>query len=187
MGVEVAGIHTGGRVQFRPVRFGPAASAGDSRRDRDIETLWRSDFEHLKTKLGEPNELLKVEYAIPVGAVPVLLVQVRRACEAGLPRGLVLMDAGYSVSTELRASIAALGLTYVAGILPHTTVWTSGAEPLPAKRRSGCGRPTKLFRRDAKHQPISVKELALNLPSRGWRKVIWREGSAAPLSSRACA
>jgi SRSO17 transposase len=101
-----------------------------------------------------------------------------------VPRGVVLIDAGYGASTELRRSITALGLTYVAGILPNTTVWTSDAEPLPAKRWSGRGRPTKLMRRDAKQQPISVKELALNLTSSAWRKVTWREGAAAPLSSR---
>jgi hypothetical protein len=32
----------------------------------------------------------------------------------------VLMDAGYGCNTELRSSISALGLTYVAGILPNT-------------------------------------------------------------------
>jgi hypothetical protein len=49
---------------------------------------------------------------------------------AGLPGGVVLMDAGYGASTELRSSIAAFGLTYVAGILPNTTVWEKGEEPL---------------------------------------------------------
>ena len=29
------------------------------------------------------------------------------------------------------------------------------------------------MRRDAKHQPISVKELSLNLPASTWRKVTW--------------
>ena len=114
----------------------------------------------------------------------IALEQVHWAYDAGLQRGAVLMDAGYGANTELRASITALDLTYVAGILPHTTVWPPGVEPLPPKRWSGHGRPTKLIRRDAKHQPVSVKNLALNLPSSSWRKVIWREGSAAPLSSR---
>src|SRR5262249_57035957 len=75
-------------------------------------------------------------------------------------------------------------LTYVAGILPNTSVWEEGEEPLPPKQSSGRGRPPKLTRRDAKHQPSSVKELALNLPASTWRKVTWREGAAAPLSSR---
>jgi hypothetical protein len=33
------------------------------------------------------------------------------------------MDAGYGVDTDLRTSITALGLSYVAGIQSHTTVW----------------------------------------------------------------
>src|SRR5262245_39192277 len=44
----------------------------------------------------------------------IALEQIRWACEAGLPRGVVLMDAGYGASTELRWSITALDLTYVA-------------------------------------------------------------------------
>jgi SRSO17 transposase len=114
----------------------------------------------------------------------IALEQVRWACAAGLQRGVVLMDAGYGASTDLRSSISALNLAYVAGIGPLTAVWAAGVEPLPPKRWSGRGRPAKLLRRDAKHQPISVKRLALKLPSSAWRKVTWREGVAAPLSSR---
>jgi SRSO17 transposase len=138
---------------------------------------WAEDGER-RRKAGVPDAITFESKA------DIALGQVRWACETGLPRGVVLMDAGYGASTELRGSIAALGLTYVAGILPNTTVWSLGAEPLPAKRWSGRGRPTKLMRRDAKHQPISVKQLALELPSSAWRKVTWREGAAAPLSSR---
>src|SRR6202045_5277623 len=86
----------------------------------------------------------------------IALEQVRWAHEAGLPRGVVLMDAGYGASTDLRAHITGLGLMYVAGILPNTTVWEEGEAPLPPKKSSGRGRPAKLMRRDAKHQPISV-------------------------------
>src|SRR5579863_9819458 len=53
----------------------------------------------------------------------IALEQVRKACEAGLPHGVVLMDAGYGANTDLRTQITALGLTYVAGILPQATVW----------------------------------------------------------------
>ena len=34
------------------------------------------------------------------------------------------------------------------------------------------------------HQPVSVKELALGLPKRAWRRIEWREGAAERLSSR---
>jgi SRSO17 transposase len=58
---------------------------------------------------------------------------VRWACEADLRRGVVLMDAGYGASTDLRTDITGLGLTYIAGILPNTTVWEKGEEPLRPK------------------------------------------------------
>jgi len=114
----------------------------------------------------------------------IALEQITAACAAGLPRGVVLMDAGYGNNSELRADITALGLAYVAGILSTTTVWAPGTGPLPAKKWSGIGRPPTLLRRDGKHQPICVKELALGLSKRAWRVVKWREGSAEWLSSR---
>jgi len=137
-----------------------------------------ADDEERRRKAGVPDDIefkTKPEIA---------LEQVRWALEAGLPPGVVLMDAGYGASTDLRQSIAALELPYVAGIGPQTTVWAPGEEPLPPKKWSGQGRPPKLVRRDGKHKPISVKELALNLPASAWRKVTWREGAAAPLCSR---
>jgi hypothetical protein len=33
------------------------------------------------------------------------------------------MDAGYGANTDLRTDTATLGLTYVAGVLPNTSVW----------------------------------------------------------------
>jgi SRSO17 transposase len=110
--------------------------------------------------------------------------QIHEAYEAGLPRGVVLMDAGYGANTELRTDIAALGLSYVAGIMPNSTVWIPGTAPLHAKTWSGRGRPPKLIRRDRHHQPVSVKKLALSMPARAWRTIPWREGSAEQLTSR---
>ena len=114
----------------------------------------------------------------------IALEQLRWACAAGIPRGVALMDAGYGADTDLRATITTLGLSYVAGIMPNTSVWAPGKAPLPAKNWSGQGRPPKLIRRDAKHRPISVKALARGLPPRAWRTIEWREGTAVRLSSR---
>ena len=138
---------------------------------------WALDGER-RRKAGVPREVaFKTKPQIA-------LAQIRFACEAGLPRGVVLMDAGYGANTELRADIAALGLTYVAGILPNTTVWAKGMAPLRPKTWSGRGRPPKSIRRDRNHQPVSVKDLALGLPAKAWRTIAWREGSAEQLSSR---
>jgi len=138
---------------------------------------WEPDRERRK-KAGVPEEIsFKTKPQIA-------LEQIDAACRAGLPRGVVLMDAGYGANTELRTTIAGLGLTYVAGILPNTTVWAPGTAPLRPKTWSGQGRPPKLIRRDRNHQPISVKQLALSLPAKAWRTIAWREGSADELSSR---
>ena len=131
-----------------------------------------------RRKAGVPNEIrFKTKPRIA-------LEQLRWACAAGLPRGVVLIDAGYGADTDLRAGITALELTYVAGIMPQTSVWAPGTRPLAAKTWSGRGRPPKLIRRDAGHRPISVKALARGLPAGAWRTIEWREGTSMRLSSR---
>ena len=138
---------------------------------------WANDRERLG-KAGVPEDIgFKTKHEIA-------LDQLRWACAAGLPRGVVLMDAGYGNNSDLRADITALELIYVAGIQSNTTVWAPGKAPLPAKKWSGRGRPPKLLRRDAKHRPVSVKNLALGLPKHAWRTIEWREGTAERLSSR---
>ena len=46
------------------------------------------------------------------------------------------------------------------------------------------GRPRVRVVRDADHQPISVSDLARNLPPNSYRTVTWREGTNAMLRSR---
>lgn len=138
---------------------------------------WAEDKKR-RTNAGVPKEItFKTKPEIALG-------QIEAACKAGLPRGVVLMDAGYGCNTDLRTSISELDLTYVAGILPNTAVWKSGTGPLPPKKWSGRGQPPKRLRRDPNHQPVLVKELALGLPKQAWRTIKWREGSADRLSGR---
>src|SRR3954453_10998151 len=114
----------------------------------------------------------------------IALEQIRAACAAGLPHGVVLMDAGYGSNTGLREEIGTLGLSYVAGIPPQTSVWPPGTAPLPPLPWSGRGRRPKLMRRDSEHQPVSVKALARGLPAASWQTIAWREASAGALTSR---
>jgi SRSO17 transposase len=107
----------------------------------------------------------------------IALDQIRWACEAGLPRGVVLMDAGYGVDATLRMGLSDLGLTYVAGVLPNTLAWKPGTRPEP-----GEGAPKKGRRGDS--DILSLKEIALALPKKTWRTVEWREGTCDALSSR---
>lgn len=142
-----------------------------------LPRAWTDDRARLR-KAGVPDDIgLQTKHEIA-------LDQLRFACAEGLPRGVVLMDAGYGNNTGLRADVTALELTYVAGILSNTTVWAPGTGPLPAKTWSGRGRPPKLLRRDADHRPVTVKQLALELPEHAWRTIAWREGTNERLSSR---
>jgi SRSO17 transposase len=97
----------------------------------------------------------------------IALGQIRAAVAAGIPRGTVLMDAVYGVDSRLRSAITALGLGYIAGIQPNTSV-------LPA------GHPPGRSRRDAR----PAKTLARSLPAAAFSTVTWREGSADWLASR---
>jgi SRSO17 transposase len=106
------------------------------------------------------------------------LDQIKWACEAGLPRGVVLGDAGYGNDSQLRTEITNLGLSYVLGIQPSTLMWPSGRGP---KRR---GKPLNNTGRRDEPDLVSAKELALGLSKRVWRTIRWREGSAEWLSSR---
>ena len=137
---------------------------------------WAADPARRK-KAGVPEEVTfrtKPEIALD---------QIRAALEAGAPPGVVLMDAGYGADTSPRSALAGL-LAYVAGVQPHTSVWTR-ANPSPAVRPwSGRGRPTSRMVRDPDHQPQSVEGLALSLPAEAWEMISWREGSADLLISR---
>jgi SRSO17 transposase len=143
-----------------------------------LPETWALDAARRK-KVGVPDQIgfqTKIEIALD---------QIRAACAAGLPRGVVLMDAGYGNHSDLRAALTALKLSYVAGILSNTTVWAPGTGPLPPKPYvPGRGRPTKQLRRDADHQPIKVKDLAFSLPAKAWRTITWREGTNMSLKSR---
>ena len=114
----------------------------------------------------------------------IALGQIRQAVEDGIPPAPVLADAGYGHDSHFRSAVSALGLDYVLGIQSATTVWKPGTGPLPPKAWTGRGRPPQLLRRDKKHQPVSVRELALTLPAKTWKSVSWREGAASTLRSR---
>jgi SRSO17 transposase len=114
----------------------------------------------------------------------IALEQVRQAVADGVPRGVVVTDAGYGNDTGFRDGITALSLPYVAGIQGSTTLWAPGTAPLPAKSWSGKGRPPTRLRRDARHQPLAAAKLAAALPAEAWRRVTWREGMGGTLGSR---
>jgi SRSO17 transposase len=114
----------------------------------------------------------------------IALGQVRAALEKGVPRGLVLSDAGYGNDTDFRPGLTELGLLYMVGVQSSTSLWPPGQGPLPPKPWTGTGRPPKLMRRDKEHQPVAALEVAKSLAEQAWRTIAWREGTNAVLSSR---
>lgn len=143
-----------------------------------LPEAWAEDEERRK-QAGVPKEIrfqTKLEIA---------LEQIRAAVEREIPTAPVLADAAYGNDTAFREGITDLGLSYMLGIMSSTTVWKPGQQPLPRLARGkGPGRPPTRLRRDEQHAPVSVKELALSLPARVWKKVSWREGTRGSLTSR---
>jgi SRSO17 transposase len=114
----------------------------------------------------------------------IALTQIKAAVTAGVPLGVVLADAAYGDETGWRDEITALGMPYMVGVRPATTVWAFGIEPLPPKPWRGQGPKPKLLRNGPGHAPVSVGDVATRLPADVWQKVVWREGTNAALSSR---
>jgi SRSO17 transposase len=90
-----------------------------------------------------------------------------------LPRGVVIIDAGYGVQAKFRSEISALDLKYVAGVKTTNTVWAPNTFASPNSRRG-----------HKEGTPISVEKLALALPKSSWRTIRWRDGTNEVLSSR---
>jgi SRSO17 transposase len=130
---------------------------------------WAND-EARRTKAGVPED---IEFKTKP---QIALEQIKWACEAGLPRGVVIIDAGYGVEAKFRSEISALKLKYVAGVKTTNTVWVPDtvASPKPANSRRG----------HKESAPISVEKLALALPKSSWRTIRWRDGTNDVLSSR---
>ena len=95
----------------------------------------------------------------------IALDQLRAACAAGVPRGVVLKDSSYGSNSALRAGVSELGLRYVVGIIPTIKVQA-------------------VLRRGKLGKRMSVKRLARRLPKQAWQTITWREGTNNVLRSR---
>ena len=129
-----------------------------------LPEAWATDAER-RAKAGVPETVtFKTKPQIA-------LDQLAWACDAGLPRGVVLADAGYGAEAKFRSGISALQLRYVAGIKSTTNVWAPGTSALPPPAYSGRGRRPIRPQHDDANRPVSVERLALSLPKSRWRKI----------------
>ena len=142
-----------------------------------LPEIWADDAER-RRQAGVPEQIrfqTKPEIA---------LAQIRQAVQDEVTPAPVLADAAYGIDSKFRTGLTELGLPYVVGVQSSTSVWAPGKGPLPAKPWSGQGRPPRLLRRNKDHQPLSVRELALSLPSTAWKTITWRMGTRQSLQSR---
>lgn len=132
---------------------------------------WINDMDR-RTKAGIPLDTVfktKPEIALDL---------IRATQAAGIPCGTVLADAGYGNDSKFRDGLTALGLPYVVGIQTNLLLWKADGV-LPPRGRRG-GKPSHEALRE---QQVSVKELALDLPTDAWQTITWRVMDD-PLTSR---
>jgi SRSO17 transposase len=140
-----------------------AVSLSVSTWDSSLPIAWRLYLPEVWCQDEERREETGVPEEITFQTKPQLaLEQIRQALAQKVPVGVVLADAGYGNGSPFRAGITALGLQYVVGIESSTTVWA----------------------RNTDQRPITVKQLAFDLPSSAWKNVGWRQGSKQTLRSR---
>lgn len=114
----------------------------------------------------------------------IALDEIDRLLADGVTRAPVVMDAGYGTTTELRDELVARDLVYVAGVQGEVTVWPEGKGPVAPKRYRGHGRPPTLLRRTPDVKPLSIIDLARELPKSAWRSIRWRSGTKGDMRSR---
>jgi SRSO17 transposase len=94
------------------------------------------------------------------------LQMVEAALKAGVPKAIVLADAGYGSSKAFRAQLRQLGLDYAVGVNS-----TSKARLFGKNGKAG--------------KSQSLKTIASNLNAQGaFRRCTWRQGSKGPLTAR---
>jgi SRSO17 transposase len=162
-----------------------AVSLSVSTQQASLPIAWRLYLPEVWAQDGKRRKQTGVPEEVRFQTKPAIaLEQIRAAVDRGIPTAPVLADAGYGTDTQFREGLSELGLLYVVGIMSSVGVWKPGQTPLPKRMWKGIGRPTKLLQRDSRHRPLSVKDLALSLPARAWKKVSWREGTRSRLRSR---
>jgi SRSO17 transposase len=134
---------------------------------------------------GERREMTEVPEEVRFQTKPeTALDQIRAAITAKVARGIVLADAAYGINTDFREGLTELGLQYAVGVQSSITVWEPGQQPLPAKPRGTRGRTPRLLQRTTDHQPVSVKQLAMSLPSSAFKQITWRNDGERKMRSR---
>jgi SRSO17 transposase len=98
--------------------------------------------------------------------VDLALELIARAVDDGVPGNVVLADAFYGRSFDFREAVRIYGLDYAVAVNANTHVWLLDSQG----RRRG--------------EAQAVAQIGAELGARAFRKITWREGTKASLSSR---
>lgn len=140
------------------------------------EEEWANDMGR-RREAGIPDEIVFLTKN------QIALILVDEAIARGVPVGIFLGDAAYGDDTDLRDGLTERGYLYAVAVRAHTTVWWGEYQPATPEPQT-VGRPRSRLLRDAAHQPISLSDLARELPESSWKTIEWREGAKGTLSSR---
>ena len=124
-----------------------------------LPKTWATDHDRRRIARIPDDVQFQTKWQLAVGML-------RRAREQRVPKAVVLADSDYGDKVEFRAAVRGLGLHYAVGIHSTARVWHIDA----LERRRG--------------DPVSVRDLALQIGRRGFRRVTWREGAGDTLWSR---
>jgi SRSO17 transposase len=161
-----------------------AVSLSVANNSASLPIAWRLYLPQAWVDDPERRKKAKVPDEIAFKTKPqIALDQIRAAHAQDVAPGVVLADAAYGCDGALRAGCTALGLIYAVAVHPTLSVWRPGYGP-PPPRNLGRGPAAVHQRRDPDHKPISAKALALELPTKAWKSVRWREGTNTQLQSR---
>lgn len=165
VGVQRQYTGTAGKITNCQVGVSLAVASSTDHLPLDFELYlpecWADDAAR-REQARIPDEVtFKTKIALALGMI-------ERAVKAGISGEIVLADAAYGESSEFRNGVRRLGFDFAVGV--QSTL-----------------RVVRLDGRDRiNEKPETAAELVARLGKKAFRKITWREGSKAKLSSRFC-
>lgn len=165
VGVQRQYTGTAGKITNCQIGVSLAVASSTDHLPLDFELYlpdcWANDAERREQARIPKEVTFKTKIALALGMI-------ERAVKAGITGEIMLADAAYGDSSEFRNGVRKLGFDFAVGV--QSTL-----------------RVVRLDSRDQiNEKPVTAAELVARLGPKAFRKITWREGSRAKLSSRFC-